>query len=258
MAESVLFATVFFVGLTVGSFLNVVIHRGPVLWGLVDGPTRGDLVAPRSYCPSCKTPLRIANLIPVLSYFAQRGRCARCDARISARYPIVETFGAASAVLAVLMFGWTPAALAAAIFAFALIPLAVIDLETGYLPDAITLPLIGAGLAANAAELFTPLRDAVIGAAAGFTAFWAIGVIYERLRKRDGLGLGDAKLLAAIGAWTGWAHLPIVILIAALGTLGVIAVRQGMKADDAIPFGPGLCAAGFLALYFGDRFFNVL
>ncbi len=253
MAESVLFATVFLTGLTVGSFLNVVIHRGPAMWGLVDEPPRGDLVAPRSYCPACKVPLTVANLIPLVSFFAQRGRCARCQAPISVRYPVVEALGAASAVLSVLIFGWTLAALAAAIFALALIALAFIDFETGYLPDAITFPLIGAGLAANAAALFTPFRDALIGAVAGYLVFWSVSAVYARLRKRDGLGLGDAKLLSAIGAWTGWFYLPQVILIAALGTLAVIVVRRGVKADDEIPFGPGLCAAGFVVLFFRDR-----
>lgn len=258
MAESVVYATIFLAGLTIGSFLNVVIHRGPAMWGLVDGPNRGDLVAPRSYCPKCETPLAAMNLIPLLSYFAQRGRCARCGAQISARYPIVEAMGGASALLAVLLFGLSPAALAAAIFGFALIALAFIDAETGYLPDAITLPLMGAGLAANAASNFAPFLDALIGAAAGFVLFWMIGEIYARIRKRDGLGLGDAKLLAAVGAWTGWQMLPVVVFAAALGTLAFIALRRGAKPDDAIPFGPGLCAAGFLALFFGGQLLSAL
>lgn len=258
MAESVVYATIFLAGLAIGSFLNVVIHRGPAMWGLVDGPPRGDLVAPRSYCPKCATPLTAMNLIPLFSYVVQRAKCAQCGARIPARYPIVEAMGGASALLAVLLFGLSPAALAAAIFAFALIALAFIDAETGYLPDAITLPLIGAGIAANAASLFGPLADALFGAAAGFALFWAISEIYARVRNRDGLGLGDAKLLAAIGAWTGWQLLPVVVFLASLGTLAFVAVRRGAKPDDAIPFGPGLCAAGFFAFFFGERLLSVL
>lgn len=258
MAESVVFATIFFAGLTFGSFLNVLIHRGPTLWGLIDDHPRGDLVAPRSYCPRCKSPLGLANLIPVLSYVAQRGRCAICSAKISPRYPVVEALGGAAALISVLQFGLTPAALAAALFAFALIALAFIDAETGYLPDAITMPLTGAGIAANAVELFAPVRDSVIGAIAGFVIFWAIGAVYERVRKREGLGLGDAKLLAAIGAWAGWIYLPLVIFLAALATLAAIALRRGVKADDGVPFGPGLCAAGFVALFFGERAVNAL
>lgn len=258
MAESVVYATFFIAGLVVGSFLNVVIHRGPAMWGLVDGPARGDFIAPRSYCPACKAPLTAVNLVPLLSYLAQRGRCARCRARISARYPVVEAMGGAGALLAAVLFGPAPAAIAASVFAFALIALAFIDAETGYLPDAITLPLAGAGIAANAVPFFAPLQDAAIGAAAGFIFFWAIGEIYTRLRKRDGLGLGDAKLLAAIGAWTGWQLLPAVVFLAALGTLAVIALRRGVQSDDAIPFGPGLCAAGFLALFFGEPLLSAL
>lgn len=258
MAESVFFATVFLAGLTAGSFLNVVIHRGPAMWGLVDEPGRGDLAAPRSYCPACKAPLTLANLVPLASFVAQRGRCTRCRAPISVRYPVVEALGAASALVSVLIFGWTLAALAAAIFALALIALAFIDFETGYLPDAITLPLTAAGLAANAAALFTPFRDALIGAVAGYLAFWSVSAVYARLRKREGLGLGDAKLLAAIGAWTGWIALPPVIFVAALGTLAVMAMRGSLRTGDAAPFGPGLCIAGFLALFFGERVLSAL
>lgn len=258
MAESVVYVTIFFAGLAAGSFLNVVIHRGPAMWGLIDGGPRGDLIAPRSYCPKCEAPLTAANLIPLVSYLVRRGKCARCGAGISARYPIVEAMGGASALMAVAAFGLTPAALAASIFALALIALAFIDAETGYLPDAITLPLIGAGLAVNAASLFAPFLDALIGAATGFVLFWAIAAFYARVRKRDGLGLGDAKLLAAIGAWTGWPLLPVVVFIAALGTLIFIALRRGMKADQAIAFGPGLCAAGFFALFFGERLASAL
>jgi leader peptidase (prepilin peptidase)/N-methyltransferase len=178
--------------------------------------------------------------------------------KISPRYPIVEALGGASALLSVLVFGWKIAAIAAILFALAIIALAFIDAETGYLPDAITLPLIAAGLASNAAGLFVPVRDAAIGAAAGFIAFWAISAIYARLRNREGLGLGDAKLLAAIGAWTGWMVLPFVIFLAAVGTLAVVAMRRGVSPGEAIPFGPGLCAAGFVALFFGERLLSVL
>jgi leader peptidase (prepilin peptidase) / N-methyltransferase len=258
VAESVFFATIFLAGLAAGSFLNVVIHRGPVMWRLVDAPARGDLMAPGSYCPACKEPLRAINLLPLASYVAQRGRCAACSARISPRYPLVEALGGVSALLCVGMFGWTPAALFAGIAALALIALAFIDLETGYLPDALTLPLTALGLVANLFGLFTPFRDALIGAAAGFLVFWAIGEVYHRIRGRDGLGLGDAKLLAAIGAWTGWLALPLVIFIAAAGTLVVSAARRSTSPDDSIPFGPGLCAAGFAVLFFGERLLSGL
>lgn len=258
MAESVVWATIFFAGLAAGSFLNVVIYRGPVLWKLVDAPARGDLVGPRSYCPACKAPLRFGNLIPIVSYLIQGGRCSSCRAEIPVRYPVVEALSGASALLAVAIFGWTASALLAAIAALMLVALAFIDLETGFLPDALTIPLAGLGLAANAFGAFASRTDALLGAAAGFLAFWAIGAIYRQIRKRDGLGLGDAKLLAAIGAWTGWIYLPLVVLVAAAATLLVVLARRGAKPDEAAPFGPGLCAAGFTAIYFGERLFTAL
>lgn len=258
MAESVLLAMIFLAGLTAGSFINVVIYRGPVMWKLVDAPARGDLARPRSYCPACRVPLRVGNLIPVFSYVFQGGRCSSCGARISVRYPIVEALGGAGALLSFAMFGWTAAALLAAIAALMLIALAFIDLETGYLPDALTIPLLGLGLCANAFGIFASLTDALIGAAAGFLVFWAVSAIYRRLRKREGLGLGDAKLLAAIGAWTGWHYLPVIVFAAAIATLVFAFARRGAKSDDAAPFGPGLCAAGFAALFFGEQLFTAL
>lgn len=258
MGDGLFLGLVFLAGLTVGSFLNVVIHRGPSMWGLLDEAPRGDLVRPGSYCPSCRMPLRFCNLIPLASFLWQRGRCAACGAPISRRYPLVELLGGAGAVLSVIVFGWTLAAAFAAIAAFALITLAFIDLETGYLPDALTLPLAALGLGVNAFGAFVPIVDALIGAAAGFLVFWAIGAVYRSMRKREGLGLGDAKLLAAIGAWTGWALLPIVIFVAAALTLAVAALRGRASAEEALPFGPGLCAAGVAAIFAGGRLLSGL
>lgn len=258
VAESVLLATIFLAGLTAGSFVNVVIFRGPVLWKLVEAPPRGDLARPRSYCPACKTTLGVGNLIPILSFAIQQGRCSSCDAKIPIRYPIVEGLGGAVALLSVAMFGWSMAALLAAIAALMLIALAFIDLETGYLPDALTFPLAGLGLCASLFGMFASLTDALIGASAGFLIFWVIGAIYRHLRKREGLGLGDAKLLAAIGAWTGWFYLPMTVLSAAVVTLVFALARRGATSDDAAPFGPGLCAAGFAALFFGEYLFTGL
>ncbi len=259
--ESVVYATIFLAGLAAGSFLNVVIHRGPVMWKLADGEARGNLIGPRSYCPACKTTLAASSLIPVVSYLAQRARCAACGAKISARYPVVELLGALSALLSVLAFGLSPAALVSTLFGLALIALAFIDAETGYLPDAITLPLIAVGLAANGFGIFISLRDAAIGAGAGFLIFSAISVAYERLRGKEGLGLGDAKLLAAIGAFGGWMILPAVVFVAALGTLAALGVYALMASapgrDQPVPFGPGLCAAGF-AVLIGERLFSGL
>jgi leader peptidase (prepilin peptidase)/N-methyltransferase len=232
-------------GLVIGSFINVVIHRGPSLWGLVDGEARGNLARPSSYCPACKAPIPASGLIPILSFLLQRGRCRNCAAPISPRYPIVEAMGGFVALAAVAAFGWTFAALAIAVLGFALLALAVIDLETGYLPDAITLPLIAAGLGANAFALLVPFTDALFGAVAGYAALQGVALAYKRLRGREGLGEGDAKLLAAIGAFGGWAILPFVVFVAALATLTVAVLGRKTALDQPVPFGPGLCAAGF-------------
>lgn len=239
-------------GLVAGSFLNVVIHRGPRHWDLIGGEHRGGLARPRSYCPACKHEIPASGLIPILSYVLQRGKCRFCQSRISPRYPLVEVLGAFAALLSLFVYGPTYQAFCAAMFGWALIALAFIDLETGFLPDAITWPLIALGLGVNYANIFATFGDAVIGAVAGFVSFWFIGTIFEKLRKKEGLGQGDKKLLAAIGAWSGWAMLPFVIFAGAVITLAAIAIQalRGRKTDmnQPVPFGPGLCAAGFVAL----------
>ncbi len=227
------------------------------MWGLVgdDRRARGDLIAPRSYCPSCKTPIERAHLAPLLGYLLTRGRCASCGARIALRYPLVELLGAGAALGACLLFGFTLSALFAAVFFWCLIALAVIDLETGYLPDAIVLPLIAAGLIANAGDRYVLFFDAAVGAAAGYLVFALIRLAYATVRGREGLGLGDAKLLAAIGAWAGWQGLPAAVFVAAAGSLAVILVMRlgGRRFDagDALPFGPGLCFGGAAVLAAG-------
>lgn len=243
----------------VGSFLNVVIHRGPALWGLVerdgqDAPARkGNLAHPRSYCPHCQGPIERRDLVPVVSYLALGGRCRQCRAPIAPRYVLVEIAAIAIAACALALFGFTPAAGLFAVFGWMLLALGVIDLETGYLPDWLTAPLGVIGLLANGAGLFTPLRDAVIGAVAGFAIFWAISEGYRRLRGMEGLGLGDAKLLAALGAWLGWAALPFIVFGAAIFTLLAALISswwnsQKLDAATPLPLGPGLCLAGFAAL----------
>lgn len=249
------------IGLLIGSFLNVVIYRGPRLWGLVDGDPRGNLAAPGSYCPACRQPIAWTGLVPILSYIAQRGQCRSCSAKIALRYPIVEALGGAVALASVAVFGAGWPALGAAAFGWALLALAFIDLETGYLPDAITLPLIGAGVLAGAFHLIVRFSDCLIGAVAGYLAFRLVGAAYHKFRGRDGLGQGDAKLLSVIGAWGGWMILPAVVLSGALITLAAIGASalRGEKASMVKPvaFGPGLCAAGFLCVL-GGRLFNVL
>ena len=238
-------------GLLAGSFLNVVIHRGPAMWGLVDDEARrGDLIAPRSYCPACGARIRIVHLVPLAGFLLTGGKCAACGAPISKRYPIVELLGAAAGLGAVALFGPSFAALAAAALLWSLIALAVIDLETGFLPDAVTLPLALAGVAVNVWGLFATWQAALIGAAVGYGAFWLIAEAFYRLRGMEGLGLGDAKLLAALGAWLGWQALPPVVFIASIiGLAGALAMRltgARISTHTALPFGPALAAAGAL------------
>jgi leader peptidase (prepilin peptidase)/N-methyltransferase len=246
----VIFVTAFFAGLLIGSFLNVVIHRGPALWGLVgdDSGARGDFVAPRSYCPACGAQIKAVDLVPVVSYAMLGGQCRACGSAIARRYPAVELLGGLAAVIAVAVFGPTLDAVFAAFLLFALIALACIDLETGYLPNAVTLPLIAIGLAANIDGRFATPGDALIGAVGGYLVFWGLAELYRALRGRDGLGGGDAKLLAALGAWGGWMVLPFAVFLSSAAALAFVAAGAltGRKIDAATPirFGPALCAGG--------------
>ncbi|WP_306253963.1 A24 family peptidase [Parvularcula sp. IMCC14364] len=254
-------------GLTVGSFLNVVIHRGPVIWGLVAREeTSGayTLSTPRSHCPACLQQIRIIHLIPLLGFILSAGKCHTCKEAIAWRYPAVELLAGISALTAVTAYGYTLPALAMFIFFCFLIPLAFIDQQTSLLPDALTLPFMLLGLMANSISLLVPWQDALIGTIAGFLTFWLIGELYYRLRGEDGLGLGDAKLLAGIGGWLGWLALPFVVLLASLAglmLLGLVRVRGGnLTLTTGLPFGPPLAlAAGAVMLLqaFGFAFWQV-
>lgn len=248
------YASAIMAGLLAGSFLNVVIHRGPALWGLLDD-SRGDLAAPRSYCPSCRVPIGLADLVPLFGFVRLGGKCRACGAAISWRYPAVELAGAAAAAAALATFGLSWSALFAAVFLMALIALAAIDAETGFLPDAITAPLAWAGLLVNLQGRFAPLDAAVIGAAVGYGAFRLVAEAYRLIRRREGLGGGDAKLLAAFGAWGGWTVLAPSVLIGALAALAyVLAARlfgRRIDAETPVPFGPGLCVGGAVSVLIG-------
>jgi leader peptidase (prepilin peptidase) / N-methyltransferase len=256
-------------GLLVGSFLNVVIHRLPRMlergWRaqcaelrgepVVDEP-RYDLVAPRSACPHCGHRIGALENVPVLSWLALRGRCSACKARISARYPLVELSAGALGALAIVHFGPTWQAVAACGLLWALIALAFIDADTQLLPDDITLPLLWAGLVANLFEVFVPLREALIGAIAGYVSLWLVYWAFKLIRGKEGMGYGDFKLLAALGAWLGWKALPaIVLLSSAVGAVIGIAliVLQGRDRATPLPFGPYLAIAGAIALFAGQR-----
>ena len=249
-------------GLLAGSFLNVVIHRGPAIWNLVEDKRRiGNLAWPRSYCPQCHHQLGIGDLIPIASYLRLNGKCAKCTAPISSRYPLVELLAAFGGAMAVASSSSIYAAIMMAVFLWLLIALASIDFETGFLPDALTFPLIGLGLVANLTNLFVLFSDAVIGMALGFGVFWGIALAFKKLRGIDGLGQGDAKLLAGLGAWLGWQSLPIIVFMAALAGLagiGMMAFRGNkIERDTPIPFGPALATAGALAMILNGYGFSL-
>ena len=255
------------IGLCVGSFLNVVIHRLPKMmergWadqcaelaGRAPEPRpRYDLVAPRSACPACGQAIGALDNVPVLSWLALRGRCRACRAPISPRYPIVELAAGALALAAVWQFGPGAKGLAACALLWALLALAFIDADTQLLPDDITLPLLWGGLAANLFGLFVPLASAVIGAMAGYLALWAVYWLFKLIRGKEGMGYGDFKLLAALGAWLGWPMLPQIVLVSSvLGAVGgiLMIVLKGRDKAVPLPYGPWLAGAGAVALFFG-------
>jgi leader peptidase (prepilin peptidase)/N-methyltransferase len=255
-------------GLAIGSFLNVVIYRLPKMmeaeWQAqcaelagreLEPAPRFNLLVPGSHCPSCKTPLRVRDNVPLVSYFASGGRCAHCGAAISARYPVVEAITAVLSAWVAWRFGFGVPGLAALAFTFALIALTFIDADTTLLPDSLTLPLLWAGLLLNTAGTFAPLAEAVVGAAAGYLILWSIYWLFKLVTGKEGMGYGDFKLLAALGAWFGWKMLlPILLLSsvvgAAVGMILLVLARRGR--DIPIPFGPYLAAAGFIALLYGQ------
>ncbi|HYC38092.1 MAG TPA: A24 family peptidase [Usitatibacter sp.] len=266
-STAALWATVGLLGLCVGSFLNVVIHRLPLM---MEAQWRGDcaelegrdapkaeplnLFKPPSRCPSCGAGIRAVHNVPVVGWLALRGKCAACAAPISARYPFVELLGGLLAVLLAWRFGYSAQLVAALAFGWALLALTFIDLDTQLLPDDITLPLLWAGLLVNTFAVFTDLRSAVFGAAGGYLILWSVYWGFRLLAKKEGMGYGDFKLLAAIGAWTGWQVLPFVIVVsatlgAAIGAAVLWLSRRGM--DARIPFGPYLALGGIAALLWG-------
>ncbi len=255
-------------GLLVGSFLNVVIHRLPRMlereWQAqceslagrepAPGPDY-NLLTPRSACPHCGHEIRWYENIPLLSFVWLKGRCSACGQPIGWRYPIVEALSALAAVLTVWHFGPSPQAAAASVLLWALIALTGIDLDTHLLPDRITQPLLWAGLLANWQGLFVPLEDALIGAVAGYLALWLVYHAFKLATGREGMGYGDFKLLAALGAWLGWQMLPLVILAASLGGAVVgltLIMLAGHDRARPIPFGPWLALGGVIALLWGE------
>jgi len=255
-------------GLFVGSFLNVVIHRLPRMlerdWQAQAAELRGEappkterfnLATPRSRCPHCGHLIGALENIPVLSYLLLRGRCRHCNAPIGVRYPVVELLSAALSGYAAWHFGFGLAAAGAMLFLWIMLALAFIDLDTQLLPDDLTLPLLWLGLAFNLFGTYTELSSAVIGAMAGYSSLWSVYWLFKLATGKEGMGYGDFKLLAAIGAWLGWQMLPLTILLSSLvgamvGIALIVFARHGRSVP--IPFGPYLAAAGALALFWGE------
>ncbi|MGC3961870.1 MAG: A24 family peptidase [Rhodocyclaceae bacterium] len=254
-------------GLCVGSFLNVVIHRLPKMleaqWQAEAAEMRGEeppaaprfnLATPRSRCPHCGHVITSLENIPLVSYIALGGKCSHCKARISPRYPIVELVTGLLSAAVAWHFGYGLAAAGGIVFVWAMVALTFIDLDTFLLPDNITLPLLWLGLLLNLWTTYVPLQTAVVGAMAGYLSLWSIYWLFKIVTGKEGMGYGDFKLLGAIGAWLGWQTLPVVILLSsvvgALVGISLIIFRKHGR-EVPIPFGPYLAAAGVLALLFG-------
>lgn len=255
-------------GLFVGSFLNVVIHRLPRMmerdWHQQAAELRGEtlpaverfnLALPRSRCPHCGHLIGALENIPVISYLLLRGRCSHCSAPIGRRYPVVELLSAALSGYAAWHFGFGWAVLGALPFLWTMIALAFIDLDTQLLPDDLTLPLLWLGLAFNLGGVHASLQDAVLGAMAGYLTLWSVYWLFKLATGKEGMGYGDFKLLGALGAWLGWQLLPLTILLssvvgAVVGILLIVFARHGR--NTPIPFGPYLATAGVIALFWGE------
>ncbi|MGB5261661.1 MAG: A24 family peptidase [Gammaproteobacteria bacterium] len=258
-------------GLVVGSFLNVVIHRLPVImertWlhelrehqGVDEtagvGEPAYNLLTPASTCPQCGHRITALENIPLLSFLVLRGRCGGCGKRIPSRYPLVELVSALLSVIVAMRFGFSVQTLAALAFTWALIPLFMIDFDHQLLPDSITLPLLWGGLLLSLPEVFIDSTSSIIGAAAGYLSLWMIYHLFKLVTGKEGMGYGDFKLLGAIGAWVGWQALPVVVLFSSLvgAVLGIALILfRGRDHNQPMPFGPFLAAAGWLTLLWGN------
>lgn len=262
------------IGLAVGSFLNVVIHRLPMMmereWHAQCAELRGEsppqaeplgLAMPRSRCPGCGHRITALENIPVLSWLFLRGRCSSCKSTISLRYPVVELAAGLSAAYCAWLFGPGFAAAGAMVFVWTILAASMIDFDTQLLPDSMTLPLLWLGLLFNLGGTFVDLQAAVIGAVAGYLSLWSVYWLFKLTTGKEGMGFGDFKLLAAIGAWLGWALLPVVILLSSLvgsiiGIGLIVLARRGREVP--IPFGPYLGAAGIIALFWGRQISDLI
>jgi len=261
-------------GLVVGSFLNVVIHRLPIMMEMdwreqcasLNSPDntakteKYNLISPRSTCPHCQKAIAAWHNIPVISFLLLGGRCKQCKASISWRYPAVEIISALLVGITTYKFGFSLNTLAASIFVLALLTLTFIDMDTQLLPDNITLPLLWLGLLFNLNGGFTDIQSSILGAAAGYLILWSIYWLFKLTTGKEGMGHGDFKMLAAIGAWFGWTMLPAVILLSSIAgsIIGIGLILFAKKGrNTAIPFGPYLALGGIAALFWGTQLSHV-
>ncbi len=269
--------TIFILGLLVGSFLNVVIYRLPVIFkrqwrkdcghyleenykakiqlDINNEPSEPfNLVKPDSTCPHCGHKIRAWENIPVISYLFLKAKCSNCKVPISFRYPFVELLSAGLAAICAWHFGFSLAGLSAILLSWVLISLSFIDYDTQYLPDQITLPFLWLGLILNLNNTFTDINSAVIGTVAGYLVLWSVYHLFKLITKKEGMGYGDFKLLALLGAWMGWQYLPAIIILSSLvgSVIGItlILIKKHQR-DIPIPFGPYLAIAGWIVLIWG-------
>ncbi|MCL6269276.1 A24 family peptidase [Sansalvadorimonas sp. 2012CJ34-2] len=259
-------------GLLVGSFLNVVIYRLPLMmersWKnecrLILDPDASEppkepkfnLIVPASTCPKCKHKIRPWENIPVISYLFLRGKCSQCKTAISARYPIIEMAAGLLAMLSAAVFGPGLSSFMVCILCWMLLAMSMIDIDHQILPDDMTFPLLWLGILLNTQGMFTSLENAVWGAIAGYLSLWSVYWLFKLVTGKEGMGYGDFKLLAALGAWMGWQYLPVIILLSSLvgAIVGIgMIIFMGRDKSIPIPFGPYLAAAGLIALFQGDK-----
>lgn len=269
-SPAMLTGAVFLLSLMVGSFLNVVIHRLPVMmqknWrkdchDYLQLPGEADsapfnLMLPASHCPHCQTAIKPHHNIPVLSYLLLRGKCAYCAAPIALRYPLVEAFTAVCSAWVAWHFGYGWPMVFGVLLTWCLIVLSAIDIDHQLLPDSITLPLLWLGLFLSLFDIYTDSHASIIGAIAGYLSLWTVYKLFKWLTGKDGMGYGDFKLLALFGAWLGWQYLPMIVVLSSLvgavtGIAMIVFRRHDVKTP--IPFGPYLAAAGWLALLWGSE-----
>jgi leader peptidase (prepilin peptidase) / N-methyltransferase len=267
---TVLISLTFMVGLIVGSFLNVVIYRLPVMmktsWRrecheylelpFNDAQPVFNLMFPRSQCPYCQAIIRANQNIPVISYILLKGRCANCKTPISLRYPIIELLTGICSALVAWRFGYSSALLFGLILTWSLIALSFIDIDQQLLPDSITLPVLWIGLLLSLYNIYTSAHDSIIGAIAGYLSLWSVYYVFKLTTGKEGMGFGDFKLLAMLGAWLGWQYLPLIILLSSVvgAIIGICQIAFAKRdAVKPMPFGQYLALAGWIALLFGNK-----